>query len=213
MDSNGKEFFHALSPEVLPESTFTLKCDYVDSSMTSNVCLCQIANDAVYGKGFTPAQKDDARRRTAIFGHPIELINVVDNEQESLGAYMFNIDRYATKNMGYDIKQYPNMLCIEGESNSDVGSSAFFSYSNPQSSGNQFPNEIAYHNEGWRVVYPSINEDAWNFAPVKRLVDFVSDASDDDFKDSFEQYFNKDSILRYYLFDMFIGENISPFKW
>lgn len=26
-----------------------------------------------------------------------------------------------------------------------------------------------------------------------------------DFKDSFEQYFNKDSILRYYLFDMFIG--------
>lgn len=213
MDSNGKEFFHALSPNVLPESTFTLKCDYVDSSMTSNVCLCQIANDAVYGKGFTTAQKDDANRRTAIYGHAIELINVVDNEQESLGAYMFNIDRYATKNMGYDIKQYPNMLCIEGESNSDVGSSAFFSYSNPQSSGNQFPNEIAYHNEGWRVVYPSINEDAWNFAPVKRLVDFVSDASDDDFKDSFEQYFNKDSILRYYLFDMFIGGNISPFKW
>ena len=26
-----------------------------------------------------------------------------------------------------------------------------------------------------------------------------------DFKDSFEQYFNKDSILRYYLFDLFIG--------
>ena len=205
MDSNGKEFFHALSPNVMAESTFTLKCDYVDSSMTSNVCLCQIANDAVYGKGFTPAQKDNADRRTAIYGHAIELINVVDNQQESLGAYMFNIDRYATKNMGYDIKQYPNMLCIEGESNSDVGSSAFFSYSNPQSSGSQFPNEIAYHNEGWRVVYPTINEDAWNFAPVKRLVDFVDLSSDDDFKDSFEGYFNKDSILRYYLFDMFIG--------
>ncbi len=82
--------------------------------MTSNVCLAQIANDAVYGKGFTPAQKDNVDRRTAIYGHAIELINVVDNEQESLGAYMFNIDRYATKNMGYDIKQYPNMLCIEG---------------------------------------------------------------------------------------------------
>ena len=120
--------------------------------MTSNVCLCQIANDAVYGQGFTPAQKDNADRRTAIYGHAIELINVVDNQQESLGAYMFNIDRYATKNMGYDIKQYPNMLCIEGESNSDVGSSAFFSYSNPQSSGSHLPNEIAYRNEGWRVV-------------------------------------------------------------
>lgn len=205
MDSNGKEFFHQLNPSVLAESTFTLKCDYVDSSMCCNVCCAQIANDAVYGKGFTPAQKDNASRRTAIYGHAIELINVVDNEQESLGAYMFNVDRYATKNMGYDNKAYPNILCFEGESNSDVGSSAFFSYSNPQSSGNQFANEIAYHNEGWRAVYPSINEDAYNFAPIKRLVDFVSDSSDDDFKDSFEQYFNKESVLKYYLFDMFIG--------
>ena len=113
-DSNGKEFFHKLHPDVLAESTFTLKCDYVDSSMCSNVCLSQIANDCVYGKGFTPAQKDDMQRRTAIYGHAIELINVVDNEPTSLGAYMFNIDRYATKNMGYDTKQYPNMLCIEG---------------------------------------------------------------------------------------------------
>ena len=31
-----------------------------------------------------------------------------------------------------------------------------------------------------KVFYPNtINEDAWNFAPVKRLVDFVSDSSDD----------------------------------
>ena len=67
-DSNGKEFFHKLHPDVLAESTFTLKCDYVDSSMCSNVCLSQIANDCVYGKGFTPAQKDDMQRRTAIYG-------------------------------------------------------------------------------------------------------------------------------------------------
>ena len=70
--------------------------------MTLNVCLAQIANDAVYGTGFTPAQKDNANRRTAIYGHAIELINVVDNEQESLGAYMFNIDRYATKNIAVE---------------------------------------------------------------------------------------------------------------
>ena len=178
-DSNGKEFFHKLHPDVIAESTFTLKCDYVDSSMCSNVCLSQIANDCVYGPGFTPAQKDNMERRTAIYGHAIELINVVDNEPTSLGAYMFNIDRYATKNLGYDTKQYPNMLCIEGESNSDVGSSAFFAYSDPNSSGNQFPNEIAYHNEGWRVVYPSINEASYDFSAIKRLVDFVGTSSDD----------------------------------
>ena len=60
-----------------------------------------------------------------------------------------------------------------------MGSSAFFAYSDPNSSGNQFPNEIAYHNEGWRVVYPSINEASYDFGAIKRLVDFVGTSSDD----------------------------------
>ena len=119
---------------------------------------------------------------------------------------MFNIDRYATKNLGYDTKQYPNMLCIEGESNSDVGSSAFYVFDKNNPLYTEFGgNEVRYHNEGWRVVYPPINEEAYDFGAIKRLVDFVGGSGDDDFKDSFEQYFNKESVLKYYLFDMFIG--------
>ena len=206
IDSNGKEYFHEMYPgNALAESTYTCKCDYVDSSMCSNVCLAKIANDCIYPASFTPAQKANAKRRVSIYGHAIELINVVDNEQESLGAYMINIDRYATKNLGYDQKEFPNIICYEGEANSDVGASAFYSYNNPAGSGNQFPNEIAYLNEGWRVVYPTINEDAYDFAPIKRLVNFVDESSEDDFKDSFEQYFNKEAILRYYLFVMCFG--------
>ena len=206
IDSNGKEYYHEMYPgNALPESTYTCKCDYVDSSMCSNVCLAKIANDCIYPAGFTPAQKADPKRRVSIYGHAIELINVVDNEQYSLGAYMINIDRYATKNLGYNQKEFPNIICYEGEANSDVGASAFYSYNNPAGSGNQFPNEIAYLNEGWRVVYPTINEDAYDFAPIKRLVNFVDESSEDDFKDSFEQYFNKEAILRYYLFVMCFG--------
>lgn len=206
IDSNGKEYYHEMYPgNALAESTYTCKCDYVDSSMCSNVCLAKIANDCIYPASFTPAQKADARRRVSIYGHAIELINVVGNEQTSLGAYMINIDRYATKNLGYDQKEFPNIICYEGEANSDVGASAFYSYNNPNGSGNQFPNEIAYLNEGWRVVYPSINEDSYDFAPIKRLVNFVDESSEDDFKDSFEQYFNKEAILRYYLFVMCFG--------
>lgn len=206
IDSNGKEYYHEMYPgNALAESTYTCKCDYVDSSMCSNVCLAKIANDCIYPASFTPAQKANAKRRVSIYGHAIELINVVDNEQESLGAYMINIDRYATKNLGYDQKEFPNIICYEGEANSDVGASAFYSYNNPAGSGNQFPNEIAYLNEGWRVVYPTINEDAYDFAPIKRLVNFVDESSEDDFKDSFEQYFNKEAILRYYLFVMCFG--------
>ena len=71
-------------------------------------------------------------------------------------------------------------------------------------------NEVRYHNEGWRVVYPPTNEEAYDFGAVKRLVDFVGGSGDDDFKDSFENYFNKESVLKYYLFDMFIGVTYSP---
>ena len=52
------------------------------------------------------------------------------------------------------------------------------------------------------MVYPPINEDAYDFAPIKELVDFIDLSSDDDFKDSIEQYFNKESVLKYYLFCM-----------
>lgn len=201
VDSNGQEYFHEMFPNnALPESTYTLKCDYVDSSMSCNVTLCKIANDTLYGKNFTVAQRDNPKRRTATYGHPIELVNIVNNQEISLGAYVIVIDRYAEKSMGYDQKEYPNILCVEGESNSDVGASSFHSYSNPESSGNQFPNEIAYVNEGFKVVYPPTNEDSYDFAPIRELINFVDLSSDDDFKDTFESYFDKESVLRYYLF-------------
>lgn len=201
VDSNGQEYFHEMFPNnALPESTYTMKCDYVDSSMSCNVSLCKIANDTLYGKNFTVAQRDNPKRRTATYGHPIELVNIVNNQEISLGAYVIVIDRYAEKSMGYDQKEYPNILCVEGESNSDVGASSFHSYSNPESSGNQFPNEIAYVNEGFKVVYPPTNEDSYDFAPIRELINFVDLSSDDDFKDTFESYFDKESVLRYYLF-------------
>ena len=180
IDSNGQEYFHDMFPgNSLPESTYTTKCDYVDSSMSVNVSLCKIANDTVYGKNFTIAQKNNSGRRTATMGHAIQITNIVNNEEINLGVYTIIIDRYAEKSLGYNQKEFPNILCVEGESNSDVGASAFWSYSNPNSSGNQFPNETNYLNEGFKVVYPPINEDAYDFAPIKELVDFIDLSSDD----------------------------------
>lgn len=175
-------------------------CDYVDSSMACNVSLCKIANDTLYGRGFTVAQRDNPMRRTATYGHAIELVNIVDNVEISLGAYTIIIDRYAEKSMGYDKKEYPNILILEGESNSDTGASSLHAYTNPESSGSQFANETEYINEGFKVVYPPTNEAAYDFADAKALVNFVDLASEDDFKDTFESYFNKESVLKYYLF-------------
>ena len=175
-------------------------CDYVDSSMACNVSLCKIANDTLYGRGFTVAQRDNPMRRTCTYGHAIELVNIVDNVEISLGAYTIIIDRYAEKSMGYDKKEYPNILIAEGESNSDTGASSLHAYTNPESSGSQFANETEYINEGFKIVYPPTNEAAYDFADLKELVNFVDLASEDDFKDTFESYFNKESVLKYYLF-------------
>ena len=93
IDNNGQQYFHEMFPgNALPESTYTAKCDYVDSSMACNVSLCKIANDTLYGPNFTDAQRDNPRRRTATYGHAIELVNVVDNKEISLGAYTLIID-------------------------------------------------------------------------------------------------------------------------
>ena len=201
IDNNGQQYFHEMFPgNALPESTYTAKCDYVDSSLTCNVTLCKIANDTLYGPNFTDAQRDNPKRRTATYGHAIELVNIVNNVEESLGAYTLIIDRYAEESMGYKQKEYPNILVLEGESNSDTGASSFHAYTNPESSGSQFPNETEYINEGFRVVYPPTNESAYDFADIKELVNFVDLASDDDFKDTFESYFHKESVLKYYLF-------------
>ena len=201
IDNNGQQYFHEMFPgNALPESTYTAKCDYVDSSMACNVSLCKIANDTLYGPNFTDAQRDNPKRRTATYGHAIELVNIVNNQEISLGAYTLIIDRYAEESMGYKQSEYPNILVLEGESNSDIGASAFYAWSESHPLRPQFPQEVSYYNEGFRVVYPPTNEAAYDFADIRELVKFIDESSDDDFKDTFESYFSKESVIKYYLF-------------
>ena len=44
-----------------------------------------------------------------------------------------------------------------------------------------------------------------NFAELKRLVDWVSDADDDLFKEQLDQYFNREYLFRYYLNALMFG--------
>ena len=43
------------------------------------------------------------------------------------------------------------------------------------------------------------------FDELKRLVDWVSDATDEQFKEQISQYFNLEYTIRYYLFTLFVG--------
>ena len=66
--------------------------------------------------------------------------------------------------------------------------------------------EIDYYKSDFRSIYPPTrvagND---NFAEIKRLVEWVNDASEEDFRDNLDQYFNREYLLRYYIFAMMFG--------
>lgn len=66
--------------------------------------------------------------------------------------------------------------------------------------------ELEYYKADFRSIYPSTrvagND---NFAEIKRLVEWVHDASEEDFRDNLDQYFNREYLLRYYIFAMMFG--------
>ena len=66
--------------------------------------------------------------------------------------------------------------------------------------------EIEYLQSDFECRYPinRVNGDD-NFAELKRLIDWVSDAEDELFKEQFSQYFNLEYVLRYYLMAMTMG--------
>ncbi|MEE0860292.1 MAG: hypothetical protein UIC49_02430, partial [Paludibacteraceae bacterium] len=38
------------------------------------------------------------------------------------------IDRYAEESLGYKTKEFPELICVEGRSNTDIGAGAFYKY-------------------------------------------------------------------------------------
>lgn len=58
--------------------------------------------------------------------------------------------------------------------------------------------ELDYYKSDFTCIYPptrAAGND--NFSEIKRLVEWVDGASDEDFRDNLEQYFNKEYLIRY----------------
>ena len=75
--------------------------------------IAKFVNDCLYDTK-TPVQLRDNDCRTAINGFPIE----VYMNDEYLGIYNFNYDRYSYKPYGYE--ETPNVLVYEINSNSNT---------------------------------------------------------------------------------------------
>lgn len=178
---------------------FCLKADYVESSHANNTGCAKFVNDCLYDTK-TPMQLDNENCRTAINGFPIEVFM----NGEYLGVYNFNHDRYSYQSYGYDYRKYPNLLVYEINSNSNTSAGAFYRYGdNAESSAGI--TELEYYKRDFNLIYGNRTADSDTYSEIKTLVEWVSVAEQDLFRETISEHFNTEYLFRYFLMVLLIG--------
>ena len=195
-DNNMADMYYSPFPNGVKEHIFCFKCNYMESSHMNNTGIATFANDCIFTTP-NPAQAKDPRVRNSINGFPV--LMYINDELE--GVYTFNLDRYSTNSLGYNTSQFPNCLSYEISANSDTGAGAFV----PWNMGTG-KTEREYISADFRCRFPDnrVNGDD-DFAELKRLIDWVGNATDDMFREQIEQYFDLEYLIRYYLTVMCFG--------
>ena len=182
-----------------PDNVFCLKADYVESSHANNTGLAKFINDCVYDTKL-PTQVVNPNFRNTINGFPVR----VYMNNEDLGVYNLNYDRYSTKAFGYDTNLFPDMLVYEINSNSDSSAGAFYRYGeNAESSANI--TELEYYKRDFNLIFGNRTTDNDSYSEIKSLVEWVSVAEQDLFRDAISEHFNIEYLFRYYLTVLLIG--------
>lgn len=164
--------------------------------------------------------------RECIYGFPCRLILVNDgttalNEGQNeptpgntkdMGIFNFNHDKDSTTTMGFDQVNFPNCASFEVTANSDTSAGAFMSYSTVNPSD---MSELEYIKQSFELRFPDSKKVAedWGFMGIpgeegtglKALIDWIDQSTDEEFVRDFEQHFNKDYTLRYYLLVITLG--------
>ena len=169
---------------------------YMESSHANNTGMAKFINDCLYDE-LNPAQKLNSNVRNTINGFPIQLyIN-----DELIGVFNFNLDKGCTDSFGIDNKTFPNCLSYEVTANSDITAGAFNKWTS-----NSELTEQEYYARDFEIRYPDEREENDDHAELIRLVNWVSDATDEEFRNNLEQYFNKEYLFKYFLNVMVFGQ-------
>lgn len=163
--------------------------------------------------------------RETINGFPCRLILINDGSStlndgqneptpgntKDMGVFNFNNDKSNTNTLGFDIKNFPYCASFEVASNSDTSAGAFMSYKGTGGSAE----ELAYIKNSFELRFPDEDDVGADYGfldmngdpnkGLKRVIDFTDNSSDEDFVAHFEEYFNKQYTLRYFLLVMGLG--------
>ena len=197
-DDNRQPIAYSPYPNCIPQSLFCLKANLMESTNAHNVGLAGYVRKYLYTHN-NPAQDADPRASRVIQGFPFLLyIN-----GELAGVYDFNLDRYSYTAFGYDLPVHKNKCKVyEISANTNKTAGAFIPWS-----ADTGVDEWTWYKNDFGGIYPesiqnSVNDD---FAELKNLIKFVHDSNDETFVTDFETYFDKESVIRYYLFVMVLG--------
>ena len=193
-DESMSDYLYTPYPDGILENVYCFKADYMESSHSRNAGIAKFVNECLYDSK-NPAQLKNPSIRNSINGFPC-LLYINDELQ---GVYNFNLDRYSTKSYGYTDES--KCLVYEVSANSDTTAGAFYKWT--ESSGKT---ELDYYKSDFECLYPptrAAGND--NMSELIRLIEWVDNSSEEDFRDNIGNYFNLEYLLRYYLFVYVFG--------
>ena len=169
------------------QSKFCLKANYVDTTHTRNLSGARIASDMVNSRPDSPFKRQLAQcpRNGAVDGFPIKLYF----NGEFYGIYTWNIPKDGWMfNMD---KSNPNHIVLCAERNTDGNASL--------SNSCQFKKLWTDGDGGdWSVEFGTYSTDLQT--KFNRVIAFVKDSTDEEFKANISQYLDLYSLLDYYCF-------------
>lgn len=175
---------HQHAPSMMPAKTFCMKVDYAEGTGTHNTQNANLV-DTLYSEQ-VPAQEDDERVRTAVYGFPCVIFSQTDLTSEPVfyGKANFNYDKGAENVFGFTSNY--DVECWEFKNNtSDVCN---FKSTMPTD-----------WSEDFEARYPEDNND---ISRLSALVAWVYNTRNDltTFKSEFEDHFNLHYTLLYYVY-------------
>ena len=197
-DENRQEIMYSPYKNCIPQSLFCLKANLMESTNAHNVGLASYAHDYLYTT-LNPAQKIDERTSRTVQGFPILLY--INGELQ--GVYDFNLDRYSTKAFGYELDEFKDTCRVyEVSANTNKTAGAFIPWTTDTG-----VDEWTWYKNDFTGIYPVSIQNAINddFSALKNLISFVHDSTDEVFTTNFATYFDKESVIRYYIFVMTLG--------
>lgn len=208
--SNGQDFYYTPKNEWIKESRFTLKSNYMDQSNANNICNARFFNDMIRAYHPYPSQIIDPTCRGTVDGFPIQLY--VNNTYQ--GLYTFNVDRYASRTLGFD--KTGSCVAYEVSANTNTGAGAFMIGSNSIETWNSIKREFKYryHFAGDQKIVCDVDASMGNQIVLKdgsyheelvNLVNWTSEATPEEFRGEINTHWSLNHLIDYFTFIYLVG--------